>query len=110
MRPTRTTSTGFAAAFPDLSIVRVSVLDESSLDDFRAAVWELTGLIRVRLRKDGSVDPEPVALDPGATVADVADWVHHDLGASVQRGPGVGPVGALRWAARRTRPRGPRRR
>jgi ribosome-interacting GTPase 1 len=70
------------AAFPDLSIVRVSVLDEASLETFRAAVWELTGLIRVRLRKDGSVDPEPVALDPGATVADVADWVHHDLGAT----------------------------
>ena len=48
-----------AAAFPSLPVVAVSVLDEASLDAFRAAVWELTGLIRVRLRKDGSVDPEP---------------------------------------------------
>ena len=70
------------AAFPDLPVVPVSVLDETSLEAFRAAVWALTGLLRVRLRKDGSVDPEPLALDPGATVADVADWVHHDLGAS----------------------------
>ncbi len=69
-------------ALPDLQIVRVSVLDETSLDAFRAAVWELTGLIRVSLRKGADVDPEPVALDPGATVADVADSIHHDLGAS----------------------------
>ena len=97
-----------AAAFPTLAVVAVSVLDEASLDAFRAAVWELTGLIRVRLRKDGSVDPEPVALEPGATVADVADWVHHDLGADLQRRAGVGSVGAVRRPARRSRPRGPR--
>jgi small GTP-binding protein len=71
-----------AAAFPSMPLLRVSVLDEASLDAFRAAVWALTGLIRVRLRKDGSVDPDPLALEPGASVADVADWVHHDLGAS----------------------------
>jgi small GTP-binding protein len=70
------------ADFPGLPVVAVSVLDEPSLEAFRAAVWQLTGLIRVRLRKDGAVDPDPLALDPGATVADVADWVHHDLGAS----------------------------
>jgi ribosome-interacting GTPase 1 len=69
-------------AFPAMHVLRVSVLDEASLETFRSAVWELTGLIRVRLRKDGTIDDEPLALDPGATVADVADWVHHDLGAS----------------------------
>jgi uncharacterized protein len=71
-----------AAAFPSMSLLRVSVLDEASLETFRSAVWALTGLIRVKLSKDGAVDPEPLALEPGATVADVADWVHHDLGAS----------------------------
>ncbi len=71
-----------AAAFSDLEVIPVSVLDEASLEAFRAAVWALTGLIRVRLRNNGSIDAEPLALDPGATVADVADWVHHDLGAS----------------------------
>jgi small GTP-binding protein len=71
-----------ATAFPALSLIRVSVLDEPSLEAFRATVWALTGLIRVHLRKDGSVDAEPLALKPGATVADVADWVHHALGAS----------------------------
>jgi ribosome-interacting GTPase 1 len=34
-------------------------------------------------------DPEPVALRAGATVADVADSVHHDLGATFS--------GALVW-------------
>jgi small GTP-binding protein len=69
-------------AFPSMRVLRLSVLDEASLDAFRSAVWELTDLIRVRLRKDGTIDDEPLALDPGSTVADVADWVHHDLGAS----------------------------
>jgi small GTP-binding protein len=71
-----------ATEFPDLPLVRVSVLDEASLEAFRQAVWALTGLIRVRLRKEGAVDPDPVPLEPGATVAEVADWVHHDLGAT----------------------------
>jgi len=77
------------AAFPDLEIVAVSVLDAASLDAFRSATWRLTGLIRVRLRNNGSVEPEPVALVPGSTVADVADWVHHDLAATF--------VGARVW-------------
>jgi ribosome-interacting GTPase 1 len=71
-----------AAAIPDLEIVAVSILDENSLEAFRTAAWALTGLIRVRLRKDGSIEDEPLALHPESTVADVADWVHHDLGAS----------------------------
>ena len=60
----------------------VSILDETSLEAFRAAVWGLTGLIRIRLHDGGSVDPEPVAMEPGSTVTDVADWVHHDLAAA----------------------------
>jgi hypothetical protein len=39
-------------------------------------------LIRVYLRTNGSTDDEPAALHDGATVADVADYVHHDLGAT----------------------------
>jgi ribosome-interacting GTPase 1 len=67
------------SAFPDLDVLAVSVIDEASLEAFREAVWRLTGLIRVRLRTAGTTDPEPLALDPEATVEDVADWVHHDL-------------------------------
>ena len=66
-------------AFPDLDVVAVSVIDDVSLDAFRSAAWALTGLIRVRLRNLGTTDDEPLALDPGSTVEDVADSVHHDL-------------------------------
>ena len=67
------------AAFGDLETVTVSMLDDVSLDAFRDAVWRLTGLIRVYLRSNGGVEPEPLALEPGATVTDVADAIHHDL-------------------------------
>jgi small GTP-binding protein len=71
-----------AAAFPDLEVIPVSVIDETSLEAFRDAVWRLTGLIRVRLRTAGTTDPDPLALPPDSTVEDVADWVHHDLATS----------------------------
>jgi hypothetical protein len=70
------------AAYPDLEVIPVSVIDEVSLAAFGDAVWALTGLLRVRLRSNGATDAEPLALDPGSTVADVADSVHHELGAS----------------------------
>jgi ribosome-interacting GTPase 1 len=38
------------AAFPDLDVLPVSVIDEASLEAFREAVWRLTGLIRVGSR------------------------------------------------------------
>jgi small GTP-binding protein len=83
-RADETTSAGGAerlrAAFPDMEAVTVSILDDASLDAFRAAVWALTGLIRVYLRTEDGVEPEPLPLEPGATVAEVADAIHHDLG------------------------------
>ncbi len=71
-----------AAAIPDLPVLAVSVLDEASLDAVRTTVWRLTGLIAIRLRANGIVEGEPLALHPPATVADVADTIHHDLAAS----------------------------
>ena len=71
------------AAFPELTVLPVSVIDEASLEAFREAVWRLTGLIRVSLHSNGTTDEEPLAIEPGSTVADVADWVHHDLGATL---------------------------
>jgi len=70
------------AAFADLDVLPVSVVDPDSLDALREAIWRLTGLIRVFLRANGSVDAEPLALPEGATVTDVADAVHHELAAS----------------------------
>ena len=80
-----------SAALPGLDIVPVSILDKGSLDAIREAIWRLTGLIRVRLRTNGVTEEEPIALEPGSSVADVADWVHHDLAAAFSgarvRGP-----------------------
>jgi uncharacterized protein len=68
-------------AFPELDVLPVSIIDEGSLDDFRESVWRLTGLIRVHLRSNGATEPEPLALEAGASVTDVADAVHHELAA-----------------------------
>jgi small GTP-binding protein len=62
-----------------LPAVGVSVLDDDSLDRFREAIWQLTGLIRIYLRRPGQDDAEPQALPPGATVVDAARLVHHAL-------------------------------
>jgi small GTP-binding protein len=77
------------AAIPDLDVLPVSVLDEASMAGLRDRLWQLTGLIRIYLRSNGSTDQEPLALSPGATIADVADAVHHDLATSA--------VGARVW-------------
>ena len=66
-------------ALPGLEVVGVSVLDDASLETLREALWRLTGLIRVFLRHAGETDAEPVALEPPATVADIAREIHHEL-------------------------------
>jgi small GTP-binding protein len=81
--------TADSAVVEDMEVVAVSVLDDESLDRLREAIWRLTGLIRVYPRRAGIVDDEPFALAVGATVADVADRVHHDVGRSC--------TGALLW-------------
>ena len=60
---------------PELSVLPVSVLDDTSLDRLREALWAMTGLVRIHLRDGG----DPVALAPPATVLDVADTIHHEL-------------------------------
>jgi len=79
------------AAVPDLPALGVSILDDASLDALKAAIWRLVGLIRVRLRHDGVVGEEPVALEPGSTVADVAEEIHRDLGATFRGARVWGP-------------------
>jgi len=71
--------------------VAVSVLDDGSLDRLREAIWALTGLIRVFPRRGGEIDAEPFALARDATVADLADLVHHELAAAC--------TGALIWGS-----------
>ena len=60
----------------ELDVLPVSVLDDASLEELRAALWRLTGLVRVYLRDGG----DPVALRPPVTVEDVAHSIHHELG------------------------------
>jgi small GTP-binding protein len=79
------------AAMPDLPVVGVSIIDDASLDALKEAVWKLTGLMRVYLRHNGIVAEEPLALEPGATVADVADEIHHRLGAAFRSARLWGP-------------------
>jgi small GTP-binding protein len=66
-------------AVPDLPVVGVSILDDVSLDELKEAIWGLCGLVRVHLRHDGEVGEEPLALEPGASVADVAAGIHRGL-------------------------------
>jgi uncharacterized protein len=73
--------------FPDLEIVSVSVLDDASLDRLRDLLWRLTGLVRVYLRGD----EDPVALPPPVTVHEVAESIHHELGARCEGARVWGP-------------------
>ena len=95
------------AAFPDLKVVPVSVID-GSLDGFRDATWALTGPDPHPLRANGSADAEPLALPAG------------DRGGRRRLGPprlgasftarGSGAVGAVRRPASRPRAHRPGRR
>jgi small GTP-binding protein len=60
----------------ELRVVPVSVLEDASLDRLRGELWALTGLVRIHLRDGG----DPLALTPPATVLDVAEMIHHELG------------------------------
>jgi uncharacterized protein len=81
-KPTRLVATKVDEAPAPAGSLGVSILDEGSLDDLRAAVWGLTGLIRVFLRRPGQDDAEPQPLHPPATVADVARTIHQDVEAA----------------------------
>jgi small GTP-binding protein len=85
-----------------LAVVEVSVLDDESLDALREAVWGLTGLVRVYLRRNGLADPDPVALPPPVTVADVAHAIHHEVGSACRGARLWG--GSARFAGQRVGP------
>ena len=77
----------------------VSVIDEESLDSLRDAIWRLTGLIRVFLRRPGHDEAEPQSLRPPATVADVAGTIHQEVEAACTGARIWGP--SARFAAQR---------
>jgi small GTP-binding protein len=67
------------AAYPDIEVVPVSILDDESLDRLREAAWALLGLICVYLKHAGVIAEDPLALPVGATVLDVAREIHKEL-------------------------------
>lgn len=79
------------AAAPELPVVGVSVLDDESLERLKEAVWQLTGLLRVYLRKEGQVAGAPLAMEPGSTIADVAAQIHNDIAAACRAARVWGP-------------------
>ena len=79
------------ATVPTMTVVGVSIIDDASLDAFKEAVWRLTGLIRVYLCRHKHREEEPLALQPGATIADVAMQIHKDLGATCRNARIWGP-------------------
>ena len=85
-----------SAAFPDRAC-RVSVLDEASLDALREAVWALTGLIRVWLRRDGGRTRSRWPWSPERP-SPASPTVHHDLGQACT-GAGSGDLAASRASA-----------
>ncbi len=91
-----------AAAFPELTVLRVSVLDDASLDALRGAAWAMTGLIRVlapswRDRGRG-------AARPGARHDDRRGGGRRPSrsGPGVHRRPGLGTVRPVPRPAGRT--------
>jgi len=57
----------------------------------KEAVWKLIDLIRVYLRHNKHVDEAPLAMEPGATIIDVATKVHKELGATCRGARMWGP-------------------
>jgi small GTP-binding protein len=78
-KPTLVVATKVDEAEPPPGSLGVSVLDDESLERLRDAIWTLTGLIRVFVRRPGHGDVEAVPLHPPSTVADVARSIHHEL-------------------------------
>jgi len=85
-----------------LGVVEVSVLDDVSLDVLREAIWSLTGLVRVYLRRNGVAEADPIALPPPVTVADVAHTIHHEIGSACRGARLWG--GSARFAGQRVGP------
>ncbi len=79
------------AAVTELAVIGVSAIDDVSLEAFKDALWQLSGLLRVYLKRDGQATDEPIALQPGATVADVAADIHHEVAATCRGGRIWGP-------------------
>ncbi len=72
--------------FPDFQIVPTSVLDDESLNKFKAAVFDTLGIIRVYTKRIGhEVEfKDPIILPVGGTVEQAAVMLHKDFAFKLQ--------------------------
>jgi len=91
VKPTLVVATKTDETPASADVLGVSVLDEESLDRLREAVWQLTGLIRVFVRRPGEDVAEPQPLQPPASVLDVARTIHAELAETCVGGRIWGP-------------------
>jgi len=59
--------------------VACSTITGEGLDELRAMVWAMAGLVRVWRRGERGEGGEPFVLDEGATIGDLARGVHKEL-------------------------------
>ena len=71
-----------AARLPGFRLVLTSVLDDTSLQEFKRAIFDGLGIIRIYTKQIGKdVDRhDPVVLKIGGTVQDAANAIHKDFG------------------------------
>lgn len=76
---------------PDLPVVGVSIIDDESLEQLKETIWQLTGLLRVYLRRGSQIAEEPLTLAPASTVADVIEHIHKDMARTFRQARVWGP-------------------
>ena len=72
--------------FPEFTIIPTSILDDRSMENFKKAVFESLGVIRVYTKKIGH-DPDyvdPIILPIGSTVEEAARSIHKDFAFNLQ--------------------------
>lgn len=74
------------AHYSDFTIIPTSILDDNSLDNFKAAVFDSLEIIRVYTKRIGhEVDyTNPIILPSGGTVEDAAITIHKDFAHKLQ--------------------------
>jgi ribosome-interacting GTPase 1 len=72
--------------FPGFRIVKTSVLEDNSLVDFKKAVFESLGVMRVYTKRVGVevVYKDPIILPVGGTVIQAANTLHKDFAAKLK--------------------------
>jgi ribosome-interacting GTPase 1 len=67
--------------YPGFTVIKTSILDDSTLDDFKSAVYKGLNIIRVYTKTVGHEADfdDPIILHPGANVEEAAFALHKDF-------------------------------